>query len=258
MTEWQLRELMCEIGRRVWQRGYVAANDGNFSCRLGDGRVLATPTMISKGFMQPSDLVTVDLEGRQLSGERRVTSELKMHLHCYRSRPDVRACVHAHPPNATAFAIVQDPVPKCIMPEAEVNLGEIPIVPYATPGTEAFAQALDEHLPDFNVFLLASHGVLALGADLLEAYHRLETADHYCRILINVRALGQATRISPEAMESLFEIKRRMGLHDRRIAPGGNPSCDLPSPAPRAQRAPAVPEAEIERIVEAVLRELQR
>lgn len=257
MTEWQLRELLCEIGRRVWQRGFVAASDGNFSVRLDEGRILATPTMMSKGLLTPHDLVTVDPDGRKLAGEREVTSELKMHLNCYRHRPDVKACVHAHPPHATAFAIVQDPVPKCVMPEAEVFLGEVPIVPYATPGTQDFATVLDPFLPDFNVFLLASHGALAIGRDLLEAYHRLETVDHYCHILINVKILGGPARIAPEKMADLFEIKRKLGLPDRRLRPGGSTSCDLPSPAPKASMPPLADD-EIDRLVGDVVAEINR
>jgi L-fuculose-phosphate aldolase len=256
MTEWQLRELMCEIGRRVWQRGFIAATDGNFSCRLDDQRVLATPTMMSKGFLAPGDLVIVDLEGRKISGAREVTSELKMHLNVFRRRPDIRACVHAHPPHATAFAIVQAPVPKCVMPEAEVFLGEVPIVPYATPGTAEFATVLEPHLSDFNVFLLANHGVLAIGGDLVEAYQRMETVDHYCHILLNMRMIGPPTEIPQEAMADLLEIKKRLGLPDRRLRPGADASCAVPSPTPRdiaggASSAPSNPD--IEKIVEAVL-----
>ncbi len=258
MSEWELREQICEIGRRVWQRGYVAASDGNFSCRLDATRVLATPTLMSKGSLAPQDLVIVNLDGEQIAGHRRATSEIRMHLNAYRRRDDVNACVHAHPPHATAFAIVQDPVPKCVMPEAEVFLGEVPIVPYATPGSEEFATVLDPYLPDFNVFLLASHGVLAVGRDLTEAYHRLETVDHYCHILINVHALGGPTPLPPEAMERLFEIKRSLGIHDRRLAPGGDRSCEAPSPAPPKPNSAPPTEAEIERVVEKVLAAIRR
>jgi L-fuculose-phosphate aldolase len=243
MTEREQRELMCEIGRRTWQRGFVAATDGNFSCRLDERRILTTPTMMSKGFLEPRDLVVVDPDGNKVAGTRNVTSEIRLHLNCYRRRPDVRACVHAHPPHATAFAIVQDPVPKCVMPEAEVFLGEV----------EEFGTVLDPYLPDFNVFLLASHGALAIGNDLIDAYHRMETIDHYCRILINVRALGSPTPITPEAMDKLFAIKRRLGIPDRRLRESGDPSCATPSPAPPKSSDPSLSETEIEAVVDAVL-----
>jgi L-fuculose-phosphate aldolase len=270
MDEWKLRELICEVGRRAWERGLVAASDGNISCRLDASRVLATPTGMSKGLLTPEILAIVDLDGNQLAGPRRVTSELKMHLKCYRERSDIMACVHAHPPHATAFAIVQQPVPKCVMPEAEVFLGEIPIVPYATPGTQEFAEVLVPYLPDFDVFLLANHGALSVGKDLLDAYHRMETVDHYCRILINVKALGGPTPISPEAMEALFETKRQLGIRDRRLQPGGTTSCDAPSPTPREMTAegqpPAcecqsgearIPESDLNRMVEEVIAALR-
>lgn len=232
MNERELREAICEIGRRCWQRRHVSATDGNISARLDDRRVLATPTRMSKGDLKPSDLVVVDLEGNQLAGARRMTSEIKMHLNCYRRREDVRACVHTHAPAATAFAIAQRPVPKCVMPEAEVFLGEIPIVPYANPGTQEFGAVLDPFLADFDVFLLASHGVLTIGHDLTDAYHKTETVEHYCEILLHVRALGGPAEIPSERMEQLFETKRSLGLHDRRLQPGGSTACDLPSPAP--------------------------
>lgn len=265
MTEWELRELLCEIGRRIWMRGYVAANDGNFSCRLDDDRVLTTPTQVSKGFMQPSDLCTVNFAGEQIGGTRRATSEMLMHLHIFRRRPDVRAIIHAHPPHATAFAVVQEPVPKCVLPEVEIALGEIPILKYATPGTQALAESFDPHLKDFTVFLMANHGALTLGRDPLDAYHKMEILDQYCRILLLVHQLGRLNQITSEGMADLFEIKQRLGIPDRRLQPGGSVSCAVPSPAPNVPcggqtkacpltegRAAALTEEDRRRISEAV------
>ncbi|MBN1477194.1 class II aldolase/adducin family protein [Candidatus Sumerlaeota bacterium] len=254
MTEWQAKELMCEIGRRVWQRGYVASNDGNFSYRLDDSRVLTTPTMISKGFMTPADLCIVDMDGNQIAGQRKATSEVLMHLHILRRRPDVQAIVHAHPPHATAFAVVQEPIPKCVLPEVELFLGEIPILPYATPGTQALADVFDPFLEDFNVFLMANHGALAVSSNLLDAYHRLEVVDQYCRILILARQISGPRQLPDDAMAELFKIKERLGIPDRRLREGGVTSCSVPSPSPQNENAsPAVSEEEIESIVRAVL-----
>lgn len=264
--EWQIKEQMCEIGRRVWIKGYVASNDGNFSFRVGENRVLATPTMISKGFMQPEDIVTLDLSGRQLDGHRQPTSETRLHLGIYQQRPEVKAVIHAHPPHATAFAVAGEPVPKCILPEVEIFLGEIPIARYETPGSQAFADTLKPFLGDFSLFLLANHGALALGEDLEQAYYRMETVDHYCRILLYTMQLGQPKQISQEKMAELFQLKERLGFYDRRTQAGGDVSCRVPSPTPPDElpRAPKASspsgageqsEETIQRIVRAVLRE---
>lgn len=265
-TEWQVKEQICEIGRRVWQREYVAANDGNFSVRIADNRVVATPTMLSKGFMQPEDLVVIDMAGNQLEGHRRPTSETLLHLGIYKERSDIKAVLHAHPPYATAFAVAQEPVPKCVLPEVEIFLGEIPITQYATPGSREFAESIRPFLKNFNLFLLANHGALAVGEDLEQAYYRMEIVDQYCRILLYARQLGGTKQITQEKMQELFQLKERFGIPDRRTEPGGDASCCLPSPVPgieppnridpgepaESQEALA---ARIERIVRSVLQQ---
>ena len=175
IDEWEMREAMCEVGRRVWRREYVASNDGNFSVRLDENRVLCTPTLVSKGFMKPEEMAVVNMGGAQVSGRLPMTSEVKVHLEMYRRRPDVRAVVHVHPPNATAFAVAKRPLPKCVLPEIEVFLGEIPIVPYATPGTQDFADAVIPFLQHHHAFLLSNHGALTIGRDPFECYYRMET-----------------------------------------------------------------------------------
>ena len=230
MPEWKVKEQICDIGRRVWQRGYVAANDGNFSVRVDENRVLATPTMVSKGFMEPDDIVTLDLEGNKIGGDRTPTSETKLHLQIYRERSDVNAVIHVHPPHATAFAVAQVPLPKCVLPEVELFLGEIPIAEYGTPGTQAFANTIKPFLQDYNLYLLANHGSLALGDDLTQAYFRTEIVDQYCRILIYTRLLGGEKQITDDKMSELFQLKQNLGYSDPRLKPGGNTSCQIPSP----------------------------
>ena len=127
MNEYKLKEQICEIGRRLYAKGFAAANDGNITIRLNDSEVLCTPTMVSKGFMKPEDICKVDYEGKQLAGTRKRTSEVLLHLAVYKNRPDVKAVVHCHPPHATAFAVAHEPIPKCVLPEVEVFLGEVPI-----------------------------------------------------------------------------------------------------------------------------------
>src|SRR5579864_6723688 len=126
----QLKQEICEIGRRLYAKGFAAGNDGNISYRLGENEVLCTPTFISKGFMKPDDLCIVDMQGNQVSGRRKRSSEILLHLTIMKTRPDVKSCVHCHPPHATAFAVAHEPIPKCTMPEFEVFLGEVAIAPY--------------------------------------------------------------------------------------------------------------------------------
>ena len=232
MIEWELRELFCDIGRRVWQKGFVAANDGNFSARIDEKRILVTPTMVSKGFMKPEDLVVLDIEGKQLEGFRKPTSEIKLHLEILKNRNDVNAIVHTHPPYATAFAVVQEPIPKCILPEVEISLGEIPIIKYETPGSQEIVEAVKPFLNDFNLFLLANHGAIAMGLDLMDAYYKIETIDQYCRILLYAYQIGDPKKIDQRKIQELFKIKEKLGISDRRIQKGIGVSCEFPAPAP--------------------------
>jgi L-fuculose-phosphate aldolase len=214
------RELLCEIGRRVWQRGFVANNDGNFSVRLGEDRILCTPTGMSKGFMQPEDMVEITLQGEQVAGSRRMTSEVRLHLFLYQNRPDINAVVHAHPAHATAFAISGQALPKCVLPEIEVFLGEIPMTNYETPGTWKFAETLQPYVAKHVAWLLKSHGVVTAGDDLEQAYYRMESVEHYCRILILSAQLGGWNSLPSEAVNDLRNIRTQMGLPD--LAPGAD------------------------------------
>lgn len=216
MADYDVREALCEIGRRVWTRGFVAANDGNFSFRLGENRILATPTRVSKGFMTPGDLVEIDLEGNRLSGIRSTTSEIKLHLNAYRRRPDIRSVVHVHPPHATAFAISETLLPKGVLEESELCLGEVPLVPYRTTGTWEFARGLDPWIETHDVFLLANHGAVTFGVDPFDAYYKMEVLDQTCQILLLARQAGEWTRIPQKGMEDLLAAKARHGLIDPR------------------------------------------
>lgn len=223
MREWELRELMCDIGRRVWQRQFVSANEGNFSVRIAENEVLTTPTLISKGFLQPEDICKVDMEGKTLDARhgRKPTSEVLMHLSIYRERPDIRAAVHVHPPHATAYAIAGEPLPKCILPEVEIFVGEIPIAEYGTPGSQELYESLLPFIKNHTTFLLANHGALTIGTDLVDAYYKMELVESYCRILLILHQLGKIRRLEPEHMKRLFAIKEKMGLSDRRL------QCDI-------------------------------
>src|SRR3984893_9646024 len=142
LNEHKIKEQICEIGRRVYNKGFAAANDGNISVRLNDKEIICTPTMVSKGFMKPEDICKVDYEGRQVAGTRKRSSEILLHLCVYNHRPDLQSLVHCHPPHATASAVAHEPIPKCILPEVEVFLGEVPIAVYETPGTTKSAETI--------------------------------------------------------------------------------------------------------------------
>src|SRR5437764_2680945 len=149
-NEFKLKESICEIGRRLYNKGFAAANDGNITIRLNDREILCTPTMVSKGFMKPDDLCKVDYDGKQLAGTRKRSSEILLHLSVYKHRPDVQAVVHCHPPHATAFAVAHEPIPKCVLPEVEVFLGEVPISPYGTPRDQRLPKRIVPCVKDWN------------------------------------------------------------------------------------------------------------
>jgi L-fuculose-phosphate aldolase len=226
VNEWKLREEMCEVGRRVYNKGFAAANDGNISYRLDETRVLCTPTRVSKGFMKPDDLCIVDLDGVQISGKRLRSSEILLHLTIMRNRPDVRSCVHCHPPHATAFAVAHEPIPKCTMPEFEVFLGEVAITPYETPGGQKFADTVVPYIKDTDVILLANHGTITAGTDLMDAYFKTEIIDAYCRILLLTRQLGSVHYYSDAKAAELLRLKPGLGIRDVRLEKGLE-NCDL-------------------------------
>ena len=211
-SELELKQDIVEVGRRIWLRGYVAANDGNISIRIGQDEFLCTPTGVSKGFMTPEMIIKVNGAGLVLSGELKPSSELKMHLRAYRERPDVNAIVHAHPPVSTAFSVAGMSLNKKILPEVIVTLGEIPLTEYATPSTDEVPQAIAELVKDHDTVLLANHGALTLGSDVFNAYYKLETMEHYANISLVARQLGGERELSPERIVQLREVRRKMGI----------------------------------------------
>src|SRR5262249_15172065 len=225
INEYKLKEQICEIGRRVYAKGFAAANDGNISVRLSDKEILCSPTMMSKGFLKPEDLCVVDYEGKQLRGTRKRSSEILLHLSVYKHRPDVQAVVHCHPPHATAFAVAGVPVPQCILPEVEVFLGEVPTAIYETPGTQKFADTIVPHLKSSNTIILANHGTVTFGPDLEKAYWNSEIIDAYCKILILARQLGNVNYFTQAQTKELLDLKKRLGYDDIRFHRGEN--CDL-------------------------------
>jgi L-fuculose-phosphate aldolase len=211
-AEEQARADIVEVGRRLWERGYVASNDGNISVRLDDQRLITTPKSVSKGFMTPDMMVITDLDGRKLAGEREPSSELKMHLEVYRHRPDARAVVHAHPPTATGFAVAGIPLDRAVLAEVITPLGSIPIADYATPSTEELPAAVRKYIKAHDGLLLANHGALALAGDVMNAYYRMETIEHFAKISLVARTLGREHLLSRDEVERLQGLRGMYGI----------------------------------------------
>ncbi|HUY87537.1 MAG TPA: class II aldolase/adducin family protein [Pirellulales bacterium] len=222
----KLKEEICDIGRRIYNKGFAAGNDGNISYRLGENEVLCTPTFISKGFMKPDDLCIVDMEGKQISGRRKRSSEVLLHLTIMKARPDVKSVVHCHPPHATAFAVAREPIPQCVLPEVEVFLGDVPITKYETPGNQAFADTVLPFVAKTNVIILANHGTVSYSDTVEKAYWWTEILDAYCRILLLAKDLGRVTYFDEKQTRELLDFKTRLGFTDARLQPGME-NCDI-------------------------------
>lgn len=208
-AEHVLRDLICQIGRAMWSRNYVAANDGNISVRLPDGSVLCTPTGVSKGFMTPQMLPVVDLDGTVLRGEHRPSSELLMHLRVYAEDQTVGAVVHAHPLHATAFAVKGEPLTGLMMPENVVAMPEVPLAPYATPSTTQVPDSIAPFIRTHHGCLLEHHGALTWGPDLMTAYLAMERLEYTAQMTMTLRAIGGERHLSPERVA---QIRQQFGI----------------------------------------------
>src|SRR5216117_3414755 len=210
MNEQTARRDLLRICHLMYERSYVVASDGNVSVQLDDGRVLATPTMTCKGRMTEDLIAVTDLEGRSLNNQR-ASSELAMHLLIYRERPDVRAVCHAHPPHGTAFAVAGLPIDQPILSEVILTLGCVPLAEYGTPSTEELSDAMRPLVKHHNALLMANHGAVAYGADLWQAFDRLETLEHTARIAILARMLGGSKNLPADAIEKLINVREAAG-----------------------------------------------
>jgi L-fuculose-phosphate aldolase len=221
-----IRADIVEIGRRLWHRGYVASNDGNISVRIGPDRLMMTPASVSKGFMTPEMMVITDLDGRVIEAApgRKPSSEATMHLVAYRERPDIGAVVHAHPPTATGFAVAGIPLDRAVLAEVVTTLGSIPIAGYETPSTRELAERVGALLKAHDGVLLANHGAIALGKDLMSAYYKMETIEHFANISLVARQLGREHLLSRDEVERLQQLRGTYGI----AAPA--PICPDPGP----------------------------
>jgi len=222
-SEKQHRREICCVGRWMYGREFIVACEGNLSVRLGDGRILATPTCMNKGLLEPADLVVLDQEGRQIEGSRKVSSEVLMHLLFYRMRPDVYAVCHAHPATSTGFAAAGRALDEALLPEVVIGLGKVPLVRYATPGTPELSAALEPYVEHYDALLLANHGVVTCGPDLLTAFYRMETVEHTAKITLAAENAGTPKLFSSKEVAKLMAARVRYGV----IAPPGS-SAELP------------------------------
>lgn len=216
-SEYEVKKQICEIGKRIYMNGFVAANDGNITVRIGENEIITTPTGVSKGFMTPDMLLNINLNGEVLksSGDYKPSTEIKMHLRVYKERPDVKSVIHAHPPFGTGFAIVGIPLTKPIMPEAVISLGCVPIAEYGTPSTEELPDAVSKYLQNYDALLLENHGALTYGPDLISAYYKMESLEFYAKLTFISTLLGGPKELSDSQVEKLYEIRRKFGLKGR-------------------------------------------
>jgi L-fuculose-phosphate aldolase len=210
------KQEICDIGRRIYNRGFAAANDGNISVRISDNEVLCTPTMHCKGFLKPDDIATIDMTGKQIAGRKKRSSEALLHLEIYKQRADVKSVCHCHPPHATAFAVAREPIPQCVLPEVEVFLGDVPIAKYETPGGQAFADTILPFVAKSNIILLANHGAVSYGETVERAYWWTEVLDAYCRILLLAHQLGRVGYVGEQKERELLALKKDWGYADPR------------------------------------------
>ncbi len=220
VSEYEIKKEICEIGKRIYNRGMVAANDGNISVKISDNEFLCTPTGVSKGFMTPEYICKVDADGNVISanGSFKPSSEIKMHMRVYKQRPDVMSVVHAHPTYATSFAIAGIPLTQPIMPEAVIALGCVPIAEYGTPSTNEIPDAVEKYLQHYDAVLLANHGALAYSDSLLAAYHKMESLEFYAELLFKAKLLGGPKELSHEQVLKLYEIRRQFGMKGKHPA----------------------------------------
>src|SRR5450759_2004778 len=223
-TEREYRDDICQIGRLVFQKGWVAANDGNITIRMDAERILATPTGVCKGLMQPDDLIIVDMKGNKISGRAERTTEIAMHTTIYGLRPDIKAVVHAHPPVATGFATAGRQLNLALLPEVIIGLGCVPLADYGLPGTDALTEPMLPLIPKYDALMMANHGAVCYGEDVFKAYFKMETVEHFARIQLVAELLGGAKVLPRTEVDKLLDSRTRYGV---KAKSAGEPNCPM-------------------------------
>jgi L-fuculose-phosphate aldolase len=222
----QLKSDICEIGRRLYERGYIAAKEGNVSARLSEGEIFSTPAGVCKGTMTPDMVVSCDLAGKQLEGELKVSTEIQMHLTVYKARPDVKAVVHAHPPTSTGFAAAGVPLDRAVLAEVVVTLGCIPLAEYGTPSTQELADTVDRLVRVSDGLLLANHGALTVDRNIFDAYYKMEVIEHFAEVSLVSRMLGGERLLPRKEVSRLLSLRSKVyGME----GPAGGEGCPVPA-----------------------------
>jgi L-fuculose-phosphate aldolase len=250
-TERELRQDLVDIGKLVFQKGWVAANDGNITVRMGDDRILCTPTGVCKGMMHVDDLIVCDMQGNKVEGTKKQTSELAMHITVYGLRPDIRSVVHAHPPVATGYAAAGKALNLALLPEVIIGLGCVPLADYGLPGTSALTDGMLPYIPKYDALLMANHGAVCYGPDPYAAYFRMETVEHYARIALVAELLGGASVLPKTEVQKLFDARTRYGIQQRA---GVEPGCPVVAEDMPGQGKIQVTREELIALVEDALR----
>jgi L-fuculose-phosphate aldolase len=209
-TEYNLRKDLVEICRRMYQKGFIAATDGNVSIKVNENRLIFTPSGMCKGFLEADDLIITDLKGNKISGKYKATSEIYMHLAAYKERPDITAVVHGHPTAAIALTFANIAISECLLPEVIVTLGNIPVVPYETTGTYELASTISPYLREYDAVVLDKHGVVAVGKDVFDAFYKLEKVEHNAQVIHMARQVGRLDPLKPEQVQALLELRAKM------------------------------------------------
>jgi L-fuculose-phosphate aldolase len=223
-TEREYRDDICKVGQLVFQKGWVAANDGNITIRLDTDRILATPTGVCKGMMQPDDLIIVDMKGNKISGRLKGTSEIAMHTTVYGLRPDIRSVVHAHPPVSTGYATAGRTLNLALLPEVIIGLGCVPLADYGLPGTDALTAPMLPLIPKYDALMMANHGAVCYGEDVFKAYFKMETLEHFARIQLVAELLGGPKVLPREEVDKLLDSRTRYGV---KAMSAGEPNCPV-------------------------------
>ena len=222
-TEEEYRADLVRVCRLIYEKGWVAMNDGNVSIRLDQDRILCTPTAISKGQIEADDLIICDLTGTKVKGQRERTSEIAMHITVYGLRQDVQSVVHAHPPVATGFAAAGRALDKALLPEVVIHLGAVPLAAYGLPGTPALSDGMLPYIPNYDAVLLENHGCTTWGADVWQAFFRMEMVEHFARITFVAEMMGGAKPLPREEVERLFAARSRYNISSKANMEPGMP-----------------------------------
>ncbi len=208
----RLKKLICELGKRSYSKNFNDGNGGNFSVRVAENIVLCTPTMISKGFMRSSDMCFVDMEGNQIAGSRKRTSEVFAHLEIMKRQPLAKACCHAHPPHATAYALAGKTPPRCVNPESEIFIGQVGLANYGTPGTKQMAEEVGRIGKTHDCVFMVNHGVMTWASDIETAFWKMENVEAHCHTSMLALQLGGFLQFSQEKMKELLSIRESIGF----------------------------------------------